>query len=52
MKKFSLSERKFFVHLRHFKATFSFILVKRFDYDFVSILGWFLQWFEGFWKFI
>ena len=42
MKKFSLSERNFFVHVRHFKAVlFSFILVKRFGYDFVLILGWF-----------
>ena len=37
------SERaKFFVHARHFKAVFfSFILVQRFGYDFVLILGWF-----------
>ena len=41
MKKFSLSERNFFVHVRHFKAVFSFILVKRFGFDFVLILGWF-----------
>ena len=42
MKKFSLSERNFFVHVRHFKAVFfSFILVKRLCYDFVLILGWF-----------
>ena len=31
---------KFFVHVRHFEAVFfSFILVKRFGYDFVLILG-------------
>ena len=42
MKKFSLNERNFFVHVRHFKAVFfSFLLVKRFGYDFVLILGWF-----------
>ena len=41
MKKFSLSERNFFVHVRQFKAVFSFILVKRFGYDFVLILGCF-----------
>ena len=36
MKKFSLSERNFFVHVRHFKAFFSIIFsVKRFGYDFV-----------------
>ena len=32
---------KLCVHVRHFKAVFfSFILVKRFNYDFVLILGW------------
>ena len=31
----------FFVHVRHFKAVFFFILVKRFGYDFVLILGWY-----------
>ena len=41
VKKFSLSERNFFVHVWHFKAVFSFILVKRFGYDFFLILGWF-----------
>ena len=42
MKKFSLSEQNFFIHVRHFKAFFfSFILVKRFGYDFVLILDWF-----------
>ena len=35
VKKFSLSERNFLVHVRHFKAVyFSFILVKRIGYDF------------------
>ena len=38
MEKNSVSERIFFVHVRHFKAGF---LVKRFGYDFVLILGWF-----------
>ena len=32
---------KFFIHLRHFKAVFLF-LVERFSYDLVLILGWFL----------
>ena len=42
MKKFSLSQRNFFVHVRPFEALFfSFILAKRFGYDFVLILGWF-----------
>ena len=41
MKKFSLSERNFFVHVRHFEAVFSFIFGKRFGYDFALILGWF-----------
>ena len=34
MKKFSLRERNFFVHVRYFEAVFSFILTKRFGYDF------------------
>ena len=41
MKKFSLSERNFFVHVRHFKGIFFIFLVKRFGYDIVLILGWF-----------
>ena len=42
MKKFSLSERNFFVPVRHFEVVFSsFILVKKFRYDFFLILGWF-----------
>ena len=41
VKKFSLSEQNFFVHVLYFKAVFSFILVKRFGYDFVLNLGWF-----------
>ena len=41
MKKFSLSEQNFFVHVRHFQAVFSFILVKRFGNDFDLVLGWF-----------
>ena len=39
MKKFSLSERNFFVHVRHFKAVFFIFLVNMFGYDFVLILG-------------
>ena len=36
------SKRANFVHVRQFKAVFfSFILVKRFGYDFVLILRWF-----------
>ena len=31
---------KFFVHVRNFKAFFFHFLVKRFDCDFLFILGW------------
>ena len=41
VKKFSLSERNFFVHVRHFKAVFFIFLIKRFGYDFVLILDLF-----------
>ena len=42
MKKFSLSERNFFVHVRLLKAVFlQFILFMRFDYDIVLDLGCF-----------
>ena len=38
MKKFSQSERNFFVHVRHFKAVFfSFILVKRLGYGLFNL---------------
>ena len=41
MKKFSLSERNFFVHVRHLKAVFLQLLIfLRFDYD-VLVLGLF-----------
>ena len=40
MKKFSLSERNFFVHVRLLKAVFlKLFLFLRFDYDFVLDLG-------------
>ena len=42
MKKFSLSERNFFVHLRLLKAVFlQLLMVMRFDYDIVLVLGLF-----------
>ena len=40
MKNFSMSERKFFVHVRHLKAVFmQFFLFMRFDHDIVLDLG-------------
>ena len=42
MKKFSLSEQIFFVHVRLLKAVFlQLLLVMRFDYDIVLVLGCF-----------
>ena len=42
MKKFSLSERNFFVHVRLLKAVFlQLLIVMRFDYDIVLVLGLF-----------
>ena len=41
MKKFSLSEQNFLFTCGTLKQFFSFILVKRFGYDSVLILGWF-----------
>ena len=39
MKKFSLSERNFFVHVRLLKAVFlQFLMVMRLDYDIVLVL--------------
>ena len=40
MKKFSMSERNFFVHVRHVKAvSMQIFLFMRFDYDIVLDLG-------------
>ena len=40
MKKFSLSEQSFFVHVQRSKAIFlQFLIVMRFDYDIVLVLG-------------
>ena len=39
--KFSISERIFLFTCGILKQFFSFILVKRFGYDFVLVLGWF-----------
>ena len=42
MKKFSLSERNFFVHVRLLKAVFlQLLMVMRFDYDIALVLGLF-----------
>ena len=42
VKKFSLSERNFFVHVRLLKAVFlQLLMVIRFDYDIVLVLGLF-----------
>ena len=42
MKKFSLSEQSFFVHMRLLKAIFlQLLMVMRFDYDIVLVLGLF-----------
>ena len=42
MKQFSLSERNFFVHVRLLKAVFlQILMVMRFDYDIVLVLGLF-----------
>ena len=45
VKKFSRSERKFFVHVRLLKAVFlQLLMVMRFDYDIVLVLGQMLIW--------
>ena len=42
MQKFSLSERNFFVHVRLLKADFlQLLMIMRFDYDIVLVLGLF-----------
>ena len=42
MKKFSLSERNLFVHVRLLKAVFlQLLMVMRLDYDIVLVLGLF-----------
>ena len=41
MKKFSLSERNFFCSRAAFKSIFQLLMVMRFDYDTVLVLGFF-----------
>ena len=46
----SVSERNFLFTRGILKHFFYSFLVKRIGYDFLLTLGWFLQWFEAFWK--
>ena len=48
----SVSERNFLFTCGTLKQFFPFFFIQIFDNDFVSILGWFWNWFEGFWKFL